>query len=93
MLVLPCPLIEEIVDALTYVFRTPELSTVISQHAVECCIQEAVHALLDDRLDASKGAKADRTGIIVKAINKVSFYVIDLVIIIDTVISIFYCKS
>ena len=71
--VLPCPLIEEIVDALTYVFRTPELSTVISQHTVECCIQEAVHALLDDRLDASKGAKADRTGIIVKAINKVSF--------------------
>lgn len=84
--VLPCPLIEEIVDALTYVFRTPELSTVISQHAVEYCIQEAVHALLDDRLDASKGAKADRTGIIVKAINKVIFYVIVLVIIVATII-------
>jgi hypothetical protein len=91
--VLPCPLIEEIVDALTYVFRTPEYSNAISQQAVECCIQEAVHALLDDRLDASKGAKADRTGIIVKAINKVSFHVIDLVIIINTVISIFYCNS
>lgn len=71
--VLPCPLIEEIVDALTHVFRTPEYSNAISQQAVECCIQEAVHALLDDRLDASKGAKADRTGIIVKAINKVNF--------------------
>jgi hypothetical protein len=35
-------------------------------------LREAVHALLDDRLDASKGAKADGTGVIVKAINKVS---------------------
>ena len=68
---LPCPLIEETVEALTCVFRTPEYSSSISQHSLECCLREAVHALLDDRLDASKGAKADGTGIIVKAINKV----------------------
>ena len=69
---LSCPLIEETVEALTYVFRTPEYSSSISQQSLECCLREAVHALLDDRLDASKGAKADGTCIIVKAINKVS---------------------
>ena len=69
---LSCPLIEETVEALTYVFRTPEYSSSISQHSLECCLREAVHALLDNRLDASKGSKADVTGIIVKAINKVS---------------------
>ena len=69
---LSCPLIEETVEALTYVFRTPEYSSSISQQSLECCLREAVHALLDDRLDASKGAKADGTGVIVKAINKVS---------------------
>ncbi|KAL3774149.1 hypothetical protein ACHAW5_010603 [Stephanodiscus triporus] len=69
---LPCPLIEKTVDALTYVFRTPEYSSGISQHSLECCLREAVHALLDDRLDASKGAKADGTGMIVKAINKLA---------------------
>ena len=66
------PLIQEIVDSLTLVFRTPQYYSCVSQDSLECCIREAVHALLDDRLDASKGASSGNIEIIVKGINKVS---------------------
>jgi hypothetical protein len=64
-------LIQETVDSLTHVFRTPQYYSAVSQDSLECCIREAVHALLDDRLDASKGANTDGIDITIKGINKV----------------------
>lgn len=68
-------LIQETVDSLTHVFRTPQYYSAVSQDSLECCTREAVHALLDDRLDASKGANTDGIDIIIKGINKVRRYV------------------
>jgi hypothetical protein len=69
--ILHSPLIQETVDSLTHVFRTPQYYSGVSQDSLECCIREAVHALLDDRLDAAKGANSDGIDIIIKGINKV----------------------
>jgi len=68
---LPSPLIKETVEALTYVFRTPEYSSAITQTSLERSMWEAVHALLDDRLSTTtKGVKTEDINIIVKGINR-----------------------
>ena len=69
---MPCTLIKETVDALTYFFRTPEFVFAISQDSLEYSLREIVNALLDDRLGAANGVKTDTIGSIVRAINKVS---------------------
>lgn len=68
---LPSPLIQEIVTAMSYVFRTPEYAVAMSQESIECCLREAVDALLDDRLDTTKGAPTG-VGSLVKTINKLA---------------------
>ena len=67
---LPVQLIVDTVNALSYVFRTPEYPPSMSEESVECCLREMVHALLDDRLVADN---LTRRGIdrIDKPINKV----------------------
>ncbi|KAL7553180.1 hypothetical protein ACHAWF_016435 [Thalassiosira exigua] len=69
---LPYSLIRETVDALTYIFRSSEYVSIVSEKPLEYTLRVTVHALLDDRLAAIGGVKNDNIGTITRAINKLA---------------------
>ena len=74
---LPCSLVKESVVIMVHAFCTNGFSSEVSQATVELVIGQCADALLDDKFSIDQLAKIssgsqDRTGSILRVVNKVS---------------------